>query len=96
MKIFGIIIGALGLYIFISNYVSLGMSVYNKKHGIDRFVSPIPFAAGVMLFASAVILLPKSLWALGFLAFLLDHTYPMFVYAAIITRFFTRDPKEKK
>lgn len=96
MTIFGIIIGVIGLYICVLNYISVGVSIYNKKHGIDRFVSPIPFVSGIMMFASAVILLPKNIWALGFLAFLLDHTYPMFVYAAITTRFFTRDPKEKK
>lgn len=96
MKIFGIILGALGLYLCVMNYISIGVSLYNKKHGIDRFVSPVPLVAGIMMFISAVILLPKSIWALGFLAFLLDHTYPMLVYSVIVTRFFTRDPNEKK
>lgn len=96
MILFGIIIGALGLFLCVLNYVSVGMSVYNKKHGIDRFVSAVPLAAGIMMFVSAVILLPKEMWALGFLAFLLDHTYPMLVYLLIVTRFFTRDPNEKK
>ena len=96
MKIFGIIIGALGLYLCVTNYISIGVSIYNKKHGKDRFVSPMPLIAGIMMFISAVILLPKNIWALGFLAFLLDHTYPMLVYSLIVTRFFTRDPNEKK
>lgn len=96
MTVFGIIIGVIGLYICIMNYASMCVSICNKKHGIDRFVSPIPFVSGIMMFASAVILLPKSVWALGFLVFLLDHTYPMFVYAAIKTRFFARDLKKKK
>lgn len=96
MKIFGVIIGALGIYVCVMNYISIGVSLYNKKHGIDRFVSSVPLIAGIMMFISAVILLPKGIWALGFLAFLLDHTYPMLVYSLIVTRFFTRDPNEKK
>ena len=96
MKIFGIILGALGLYLCVMNYISVGVSLYNKKHGNDRFVSPVPLIAGIMMFISAVILLPKDIWALGFLAFLLDHTYPMLVYSLIATRFFTRDPNERK
>ncbi|MBD5130434.1 MAG: hypothetical protein HDT43_11035 [Ruminococcaceae bacterium] len=96
MKIFGIILGALGLYVCVMNYISIGVSLYNKKHGIDRFVSSVPLIAGIMMFISAVILLPKNIWALGFFAFLLDHTYPMLVYSVIVTRFFTRDPNEKK
>lgn len=96
MKILGMIIGALGLCLCVMNYISIGVGIYNKKHGIDRFVSPVPLIAGIMMFVSAVILLPESIWALGFLAFLLDHTYPMLVYSVIATRFFTRDPKEKK
>ena len=96
MKIFGIIIGALGLYLCVMNCIGIGVSLYNKKHGIDRFVSSVPLAAGIMMFISAVILLPKNIWALGFLAFLLDHTYPMLAYSLIATRFFTRNPNEKK
>ena len=60
MKIFGIIIGALGLYLCVMNYISIGISLYNKKHGIDRFGSSVPLAAGIMMFISAVILLPKT------------------------------------
>lgn len=90
MKILGIILGALGLYLCVMNYIGVGVSLYNKKHGIDRFVSSVPLVAGIMMFISAVILLPENIWALGFLAFLLDHTYPMMVYALIVTRFFTR------
>lgn len=96
MKIFGMIIGALGLFLCVMNYIGTGVSIYNKKHGIDRFVSAIPLVSGIMMFIAAVILLPENIWALGFLAFLLDHTYPMLVYSVIATRFFTRDPNEKK
>lgn len=96
MKIFGMIVGVLGLCLCAMNYISVGVSLYNKKHGIDRFVSSVPLIAGIMMFISAVILLPENIWTLGFLAFLLDHTYPMLVYSLIVTRFFTRDPNEKK
>lgn len=96
MKILGFIVGALGLCLCIMNYISVGVSVYNKKRGIDRFVSPIPLASGIMMFIAAVILLPESIRALGLLAFLLDHTYPLLIYSVIATRFFTRDPNEKK
>ena len=90
MKIFGIIIVALGLYLCVMNYIGIGVSLYNKKHGIDRFISAVPLASGIMMFISSVILLPEDIWALGFLAFLFDHTYPMLVYSLIVTRFFTR------
>ncbi len=96
MTVFAILIGASGLYICVMNYASICVSVRNRKRGVDRYVSPVPFAAGILMFASAVILLPKNVRALGFLAFLLDHTYPLMVYSAIVTRFFTRDPNEKK
>jgi len=96
MEILGIIIGALGLYVCAINYISIGMNIYRKKHGIDRYTSPIPLVAGIMMFISAVILLPKNIWALGFLAFPIDYTYPLLLYSVIVTRFFTRDPNEKK
>ncbi len=84
MKIFAIIIGALGLYICVMNYVAMGVSLYNRKHDIDRHVSPIVFLSGILMFTSAVILLPKSVWALSFIAFALDYTYPSFVYAVFV------------
>ncbi len=84
MKIFAIVIGALGLYVCAMNYVAMGVSIYNKKHDIDRYVSPIVFLSGILMFASAVILLPKSVWALSFIAFAVDYTYPSFVYAVFV------------
>lgn len=84
MKIFAIIIGALGLYLCVMNYVAMGVSLYNKKHDIDRHISPIVFLSGILMFASAVILLPKNVWALSFIAFALDYTYPSFVYAVFV------------
>lgn len=96
MKILVVIIGILGLCVCVMNYVSIGVSLYNKRHGIDRFVSPIPLVSGIMMLAAAFILLPVNIRALGFLAFMLDHTYPLPVYSIIETRFFTRYPKEKK
>lgn len=96
MRLLGIIVGAAGLCLCVMNYISVGVSAYNKRHGVDRFVSPIPPASGIMLFISALLLLPGNIRALGFLAFLLDHTYPLLVYSAIATRFFTRDPKDKR
>lgn len=36
MKIFGMIIGALGLFLCVMNHIGIGVSIYNKKHGIDR------------------------------------------------------------
>lgn len=95
MEILGIIIGALGLYVCVINYISIGVNVYRKRHGIDGHISPIPLVAGIMMFISAVILLPENIWALGFLAFPIDHTYPLLVYSVIATRFFTRDPNQK-
>lgn len=79
--IFAIVIGVLGLYICAMNYVSICVSVRNRKRGVDRYVSPVPFAAGILMFASAVILLPKNIWALAFIAFAADHTYLSFIYA---------------
>lgn len=96
MKIFGIIIGVLGLYICVNNCICFGVNIYNKKHRIDRFVSPVALCAGIFMFISSLILLPENIRALGFLAFLLDLTYPMLVYSAIATRFFTRKPNNKK
>lgn len=61
MTIFAIVIGALGLYICVMNYVSIGVSIRNRKRGVDRYVSPVPFAAGILMFASAAILLPKNI-----------------------------------
>lgn len=84
MKIFAIIIGALGLYVCVMNYVAMGVSLYNRKHDIDRHVSPIVFLSGILMFVSAVILLPKSVWALSFIAFAVDYTYPSFVYAVFV------------
>lgn len=84
MKIFAIVIGALGLYVCVMNYVAMGVSLYNKKRDIDRHVSPVVFVGGVLMFASAVILLPKSVWALSFIAFAVDYTYPSFIYAVFV------------
>lgn len=84
MRIFAAIIGALGLYVCVMNYIAMGVSRYNRKHNIDRYVSPVVFIGGVLMFASAVILLPKSVWALSFIAFALDYTYPSFVYAVFV------------
>lgn len=81
MEIIAIIIGALGLYICAMNYAAMGVSFYNRKRNIDRYISPVPFASGILIFISAVILLPKNIWALSFIAFLLDYTYPSFIYA---------------
>lgn len=84
MRIFAVIIGALGLYIWVMNFVAMGVSLYNRKHNIDRYISPIGFLPGILMFASAVILLPKSVRALSFIAFALDYTYPSFVYAVFV------------
>ena len=81
MRIVAIIIGALGLYVCVMNYIAMGVSIYNSKHDIDRHVSPVPFVGGIALFASAMILLPRSVWALSFIAFALNYTYPSFIYA---------------
>lgn len=87
MEILGMIVGALGLLLCATNYIAAGVSTHNKKHGVDRFVSSVPLVSGIMMFISAVILLPESVRALGSLAFLLDHTYPLFIYSVIATRF---------
>ncbi len=79
--IFAIVAGVPGLYICVMNYVSICVSVRNRKRGVDRYVSPVPFAAGILMFASAAILLPKIIWALAFIAFATDHTYFSFIYA---------------
>lgn len=84
MTIFAIVIGVLGLYICVTNYVAMGISLYNRKHNIDRYVSPIVFLSGILMFASAIILLPKSIWMLAFIAFALDYTYPSFIYAVFV------------
>lgn len=81
MKVFAIILAALGGYLCVTNYVCIGLNFRNKKRGVDRFISGIPLISGMMMFAAAVILLPKGFWALGFIAFLLDPTYAMLVYA---------------
>lgn len=81
MKVLAVILAALGGYICVTNYVCIGMNFRNKKRGVDRYISAIPLMSGIMMFAAAIILLPKGLWALGFIAFLLDPTYAMLIYA---------------
>lgn len=81
MKVFAIILAALGGYLCVTNLLCLCVNFRNKKRGVDRFISAIPLVSGIMMFAAAVILLPKGLWALGFIAFLLDPTYAMLIYA---------------
>lgn len=84
MRVFAVMIGALGLYVCVMNYIAVGVSIHNRKRNIDRHVSPVVFLAGILMFASAAILLPRRVWALSFIAFALDHTYPLFVYALFI------------
>ncbi len=84
MRIAAVIIGALGLFLCVMNYSAMFVSLRNQKRGIDRHISPIPFAAEMMMFLPAAVLLPRNIWALSFLAFLLDHTFPLFIYAVVV------------
>ena len=77
MRVAAVVIGLLGLLLCVMNYFSVIISLRNRKRGVDKYVSPIPFL-------SAVVLLPGKLWALSFLAFLLDHTFPSFIYAVVV------------
>lgn len=81
MKVFAIVLAALGGYLCVMNYVCIGVNFRSNKRGIDRYISGIPLVSGIMMFAAAVILLPKGFWALGFIAFLLDPTYAMLIYS---------------
>ena len=84
MRVAAVVIGLLGLLLCVMNYFSVIISLRNRKRGVDKYVSPIPFLSGIFMFLSAVVLLPGKLWALSFLAFLLDHTFPSFIYAVVV------------